>query len=130
MGLYDKYVPKYFKPEEFKRCSPACDIEQMDYWLLSQLDRLREKVHMPLILNSAYRSPEYEKQMGRPGSSAHTLGVAVDIKCTSVTNRYKIVKAALECGFSRIGIHQNYIHLDCSLTHTDNVIWLYNDLHL
>lgn len=119
------YTPKYFKPEEFKRCQPSCDIDQMEPELLRLLDLLREKVHFPIVLNSAYRSVEYEKQMGRSGSSAHTLGQAVDIRCTSVSRRFKIVKAAFEVGFTRIGIDKNFIHLDTSLTHDDFVLWLY-----
>lgn len=122
--LFD-YTPKYFKPDEFKRASPACDIKQMEPFLLQQLDRLREKVRMPVVINSAFRSVEYEKMQGRSGSSAHTQGTAVDIACRSVRNRYKLVKAALELGFTRIGIAPTYIHLDVSLTHDDEVIWLY-----
>lgn len=123
--LFEQYTPKYFKPEEFKRCTPACDISQIEPFLLQQLDKLRERVHQPLVITSAYRSVEYEKQMGRSGSSAHCQGTAVDIRCHSVRNRFKILKEALSLGFTRIGIAQNYIHLDVSLTHDDEVVWLY-----
>ena len=71
---------KYFKPEEFERCNPSCSIEDMDQDFLDLLDDLREKAGTPLVLNCAYRSKEHDKAKGRSGNSAHTEGLAVDIR--------------------------------------------------
>lgn len=116
---------KYFNEMEFRRCTPACHMRDMDAEFLARLDEIRERAGIPLVLNSAYRSVAYEKAHGRAGTSAHCEGKAVDIRCNSYANRYKIIKAALECGITRIGVGQTYIHLDNSKTHTQNVIWDY-----
>ncbi|MDR2233916.1 MAG: hypothetical protein LBE56_12465 [Tannerella sp.] len=115
----------FFKESEFQRCVPACSLQDMDQELMNRLDLLREKAGIPLVLNSAYRSVAHEKKMGRAGTSAHTLRVAVDIRCGTDANRFKIVKAAIELGFARIGIAKTYLHLDISTRHTQEVVWLY-----
>lgn len=118
-------MSKYFSPSEFKRCTPSCSIDQMDPAFLAKLDQLREKADIPLVLNSAYRSPAWEIRQGRTGTGAHTLGLAVDIRCNTSQNRYKIVRAAIECGITRIGIGKTYVHLDASRDHAQEVIWHY-----
>lgn len=118
-------MSRYFQESEFKRCTPSCRMEQMDPAFLTLLDRVREAAGIPLVLNSAYRSPAYEKKKGRTGTSSHCEGKAVDIRCNASTNRYKILKAAMECGIRRIGVGKTYIHLDSSETHAQDVIWHY-----
>lgn len=116
---------KYFSEAEFAKCAPSCSLQDMEQGTMDRLDEVRRLAGIPLVLNSAYRSVEHEKKQGRAGTSAHTLGRAVDIRCNDSANRYKIVKAALEAGFTRIGIGKTYIHLDDSTTHPQGVIWHY-----
>ena len=118
---------RYFKDEEFRRCSPACSIEDMEEETLFVLDNVRHEAGIPLVLNSAYRSVVYEKAKGRSGNSAHTKGLAVDIRCTTSANRWKIVQAAIKCGVRRIGIGKTYIHLDTDTSLPQDVIWHYYD---
>lgn len=118
-------MAKYFSAAEFRKCTPACKIEQMQPAFLDTLDRVREEAGIPLVLNSAFRSPSWEMQHGRAGTSAHTLGCAVDIRCNTSLNRFRIIKAALSCGITRIGIAKNYIHLDTSKSHAQAVVWHY-----
>lgn len=56
---------------------------------------------------------------------AHTLGRAVDIRCNTDGNRFRIIQALMKAGFRRIGIAKTYIHADDSPNHTQNVTWLY-----
>lgn len=118
-------MSKYFSPAEFLRCKPSCSIKQMDEEFLSLLDKVREKAGIPLVLNCAYRSREWDLAKGRSDNSAHTRGKAVDIRCNTNANRYKIVKAALDCGITRIGVGKSYIHLDNDGSLSQNVIWHY-----
>lgn len=116
---------KYFSPREFELCVPPCDIDDMSPNLLSVLDKIRDMAGIPLVLNCAYRSVEYDLAKGRSGGSAHCAGLAVDIRCTTSVNRFKILKAAITCGVRRIGIGKNYIHLDIDKTLPQNVMWHY-----
>ncbi len=118
-------MSKYFKDSEFKRCSPSCSIDDMNAETLNRLDQARESAGIPFVLNSAYRSPAHDKSKGRSGTGAHTLGRAVDIRCNTSANRWKIVSALIAAGFTRIGVASTYIHADDSPNHAQNVIWTY-----
>ena len=87
-------------------------MKDMDADFMNMLDTIRHEAGIPLVLNSAYRSPEYERSKGRSGSGAHTYGLAVDIRCSQGINRLKIMEAAFKCGIKRMGIAKNYIHID------------------
>ena len=88
------------------------------------LDEAREFAGIPFVINSAYRSPEHPLSIKNP-SSSHIKGLAVDIKATDSITRFKIVKALIEVGFTRIGIADTFIHVDLDLDKTQNVIWTY-----
>ena len=117
---------KYFSEEEFKNCIPSCSLNDMNKDFMMLLDELREKCGIPLVINSAYRSKEYDIAKGRSGNGAHTKGKAVDIRCNDSINRHKILKNAIKLGFNRIGISSSFIHLDVDDTLVQNVCWLYS----
>lgn len=116
---------KYFAEAEFQRCSPACSLQDMNRAFMWMLDAIREEAGIPLVLTCAYRSKEHDLAKGRSGNSAHTKGLAVDIRCNSSATRMKIVKAALTVGIDRIGIGKNFIHLDADHTLPRGVMWDY-----
>lgn len=116
---------KYFTNDDFERASPSCAISDMSSDFLHLLDRCRDYAGIPFIVNSAYRSSEYERSKGRSGSGAHTRGVAVDIRCLTNLDRYRIVSAAVRVGIPRIGIATNFVHLDMDVSLPCPRIWLY-----
>lgn len=118
---------RYFSEQEFRKCDPPCDRESMDQDFLDMMDDIRRRARIPLVINCAYRSRAYDIAKGRSGNSAHTFGLAVDIRCNTSQNRLKIVKAALECGITRIGIGKNFVHIDMGerVGLPANVIWHY-----
>ena len=116
---------KYFKESEFDRCTPTCSLQDMNQTTMDKLDAAREMAGIPIVLNSAYRSVDYEKSKNRMGTSAHTLGRAVDIRCNSDENRFKLIVALYRAGFTRIGVSKTYIHADDSPRHKQNVLWHY-----
>lgn len=123
------YKPRYFSEKEFKRCIPSCSMSDMSIQLLIALDDLRSYVGMPIVLNSAYRSVEYEKKNGRSGTSSHCKGLAVDIHCTDSIQRMKILEYTF-CDSNvyhpafRVGISKNFIHLDID-TCKPYCVWTY-----
>ena len=107
-------MSKYFKEIE----------HNMNKEFLFVLDEAREFAGIPFIINSAYRSPDHPLSIKNP-SSSHIKGLAVDIKATDSITRFKIVKALIEVGFTRIGIADTFIHVDLDFDKTQNVIWTY-----
>lgn len=120
------YKPNFFSESEFERCVPSCSMSDMNENLLIRLDVARHIYGEPMIINSAYRSPEYEVSMGRVGTSSHCKGMAVDIRCTNINNRLRLVRALLMAGFIRIGISEVYVHADIDSL-KPSCLWLYSD---
>lgn len=116
---------KNFKEVEFNRCSPSCSLQNMKQTTMSKLDTARDIAKIPFVLNSAYRSPEWDRAKGRSGSGAHTLGQAVDIRCDNDRERFLIISALIKAGFNRIGCEGGFIHADDSQKHSQNIFWLY-----
>lgn len=127
MTTMTRITAKYFTEAEFRRCTPPCSLQDMDQQLMRQLDAARASAGIPFVLNSAYRSVAYEKSKGRTGTSSHCKGLAVDIRCNSDANRWKVVAALMDNGFTRIGIGRTYVHADLDRSKTQRVIWHYYD---
>lgn len=116
---------KFFSPEEFAKCVPSCNESDCNPDALKRLDTLREIAGIPIRLNSAYRSPEWDKSKGRTGKGVHTRGCAFDLSCWRSDDRWRIVHAAMAAGFHRIGIADTFVHVDCDTLCTEPRIWLY-----
>jgi uncharacterized protein YcbK (DUF882 family) len=117
----------FFSEQEFLNCNPACKKSDMEPNFMERLNECRAVAGVPFRLTSAYRTVEYEKSRGRSGNSAHTVRCAVDIAATDSRTRFKIIAAAIECGFTRIGVAKTFVHLDTSADprHAQEVFWLY-----
>jgi len=81
---------------------------------LAKLQALRDLLGRPLIINSAYRSPEYNATLtGAAPNSEHLKGGAFDI---SMSNQHPIEfeAAAKKVGFTGFGYYpdSNFIHVD------------------
>lgn len=116
---------KYFKEREFELCTPSCSLQDMKQSAMSKLDTAREIAGIPFVLSSAYRSSDHDRDRGRSGTGAHTLGRAIDIRCNTDRNRFLLISSLLKAGFTRIGIAKTFIHADDSPGHTQDISWMY-----
>ncbi|OUS07976.1 peptidase M15 [Rhodobacterales bacterium 52_120_T64] len=100
-----------FSPEEI-----ACRGDgaiRIDEDALDKLQALREKLGVPLIVHSAYRSPEYNLQVGGAEHSMHLQGAAFDISMANHDpDAFEV--AARDVGFTGFGFYprQNFMHID------------------
>ena len=113
---------KYFTESEFN------EFEKMNPELLEKLDQLREAYGYPIKLTSTYRSPDHpiEAKKSKPGE--HAYGAAVDIACVGGEATFKLVKAAIGVGFTRIGISRknNFVHVGIGYDGAPPItIWTY-----
>lgn len=109
----------------FDKCNPPSSIVYLREDLQIFIRCLEDYLGFELSASSAFRSHSYEIANGRNGSSAHCLGLAIDIYCYSNSLRFKIISFALNYGISRIGIYKNFIHIDIApdSLKSQNVIW-------
>lgn len=122
---------KYFTERELQcRGSGECN---MDEGFMEKLILLREDFGKPLVVTSGYRSKDYNISINGSQNSAHLYGRAVDVLING-TEAYRLVKMALDRGFTGLGVSQKgamqgrFIHLDdmpSSDKHTRPLIWSY-----
>lgn len=120
-----RVTSKYFREDEFRRCTPPCSLQDMDQEFITLLDALRAEAGIPLTLNCAYRSPEYERSKGRSESGDHPQGRGVDIRCITSDHRYLILRAAFKLGVTRIGIAGSFVHIGSGRDLPQRVVWGY-----
>ncbi len=110
---------RYFRIEEFRcQCGGLyCDggLDLMDDELLLALDELRGIAGFPFVVNSGYRCPEWNEQVGGVPDSQHVQGRAADIRLPSDILAVDIeAMAELVPSFANggIGLYDTFIHLD------------------
>lgn len=116
---------RYFSQRDFDKCVPPCNIDDMSRNFMELLDSARHIANIPFIPTSGFRSEIWEREQGRDGSSSHTKGLAIDLKATTSAERFKIIDALLSIGLNRIGIGENFIHVDADKNKPAKVMWHY-----
>lgn len=115
-------IGKYFDEHEF-----ACHCDRhgvdaeghpildhiIDKRLVDVLDRIRERLGVPITVNSGYRCPEHNAEVGGVSDSQHVLGTAADITYDGIDVDY-LAEIAEECGADGIGkyYYQDFVHID------------------
>ena len=101
------------------------NLDKMDKTFLLRLDEARERAGIPFVINSAYRTPEHNAKIGGKPNSSHLKGLAGDISVTNSRQRFIVLNALLEVGFTRIGIADTFLHVDLDNGKSKEVIWTY-----
>lgn len=99
---------------------------RIDPAAMDKLQALRTRLAAPMIINSAYRSPEHNRKVGGAKNSQHLLGIAFDV---SMANHDPEVfeREARACGFTGFGFYPpgkgDFIHLDTGKPRTWGTRW-------
>jgi len=126
LEVQNQYIPQeQFFFREFDSRDKAWSGVNMDSLFLVKIMKVQNIVGWDLHINSGYRTHFHNRRVGGVNNSAHKKGLAVDIKATTNEQRFKIIKAAIQVGIPRIGIHKRFIHLDTDTTKKEEIIWLY-----
>ena len=90
---------------------PCCGKKDIDLHFLWRLRLARDLANTPFNINSGVRCQRHNKEVGST-SRNHVEGHAADISATSGPVRGKILKGLYKAGFTRVGIHDTFIHVD------------------
>lgn len=100
----------HFDSEEF-RCHDG-SYKDPDPELVRKLELLRTELGNTAIhINSAYRSPAYNRKVGGSPKSQHLLAKAADIVVKGKTPK-EVATAAAKVGFTGIGTYKKFTHVD------------------
>jgi zinc D-Ala-D-Ala carboxypeptidase len=121
---------KYFKHKEFDSPDEPGSGEMMEEEFLEALDVARDIAGFPFIIRSGFRSVQHNRNLikqGYPASpkSSHLLGWAADIAVPSPRKRFILIESLLDAGFNRIGVGDDYVHVDMDPNKSPNVMWVY-----
>lgn len=72
------YLSDHFKVKEFA-CKDGTDYLELDMDLIPILERFRQYVEAPVIINSGYRTWSHNQAVGGSKNSLHRFGKAIDI---------------------------------------------------
>lgn len=113
---------KYFTKREFKcKCGgkhcngyPA----EIDLVMVGYADAIRERLGVPLSVNSGLRCKQHNANCGGVKSSQHLLGTACDLGCPAGTTPAEMAKIAEDVigNTGGIGIYSWGIHIDSRKT--------------
>lgn len=105
-------VGQHFKVREF-RCRDDSQVVFIDSYLVSILDILRNQIGKPVYINSGYRTPTRNKEVGGAKYSYHMRGMAADIRVNGMSAK-EVAKKLNEiiphgCG---IIVYNTWVHID------------------
>ena len=107
-----KQLSKNFKVSEF-RCKDGSDVIFISPELVLILQAIRDHFGKPVKINSAYRTPPYNKKVKGATYSQHCYGTAADIRVTGVKPKDVADYAeTLLVGKGGIGVYNNFTHID------------------
>ena len=108
---------------------------KLNYFKLSEFDSPDVKgsgsnMSLEFLEMLGFRTQEHHDDLARRNyktskTSSHLKGLAADISVTSSKNRYTVFNSLLLAGFTRIGIANNFIHVDLDEDKTQEVVWTY-----
>lgn len=90
----------------------------IDKRLVDLLDAIRERIGKPITINSGYRCPAHNEEVGGVSNSQHVEGTAADITYDDIDVEY-LAEVAEACG-QELGIeggigtyyYQGFVHVD------------------
>ena len=102
---------KSFSPQEIASKGEGALL--VDTHALDRLQALRDRLGKPIILTSAYRSPEHNKRVRGAKNSLHMQGVAFDVRMEN-HDPHEFEAAARAEGFTGFGYYQKsgFMHID------------------
>lgn len=105
---------KWFTEKEFKCrcCGRVAYPENIEALVNNVLDPAREKLGMPIMVNSGYRCPKHNAEVGGVQGSQHLVGEAADVSAGSTQANERLAKIIEENGrYDQLIIYPTFLHV-------------------
>lgn len=73
------------------------------------LDPLRERYGKPIYVNSGYRCPKHNREVGGVPNSQHTCGEAADIRCDDLPRLVELIEESGK--YDQLIIYPTFVHI-------------------
>ena len=112
----DRQLSAHFRVQEFA-CHDGSDLVKIDSALVELLEEIRSAAGGAVTINSGYRTPAYNTQIGGARYSQHLQGTAADIVVAGAAPLL-VGQIAEYCLGSHggIGVYQTFTHVDTRTT--------------
>ncbi len=108
----NRYVSAHFRVREF-RCRDGSEPVFVSPELVQILEKIRAHFGRPVIINSAYRTPEYNAKVDGSPTSQHLYGLAADIRVNGVApSRVASYARSILPHHGGVGRYRNFTHVD------------------
>lgn len=114
----------YVTEDEFECPCGECE-NKIDPAFVTLLGAARERACTPFIITSGYRCEAHNTAIGGSATSSHLKGCAADIAVKGSRERWLILEALIRFKFTRLGIGEDFIHVDIDSEKAQDVIWDY-----
>lgn len=120
---------KYFGSHEFDSPDAPGSGQNISQELLDKLNRARGYAGIPFKINSGFRTPVHNAAVGGKSKSAHLTGEAADIAARDPNTRFRILRALMELGFTRIEVTPWHVHVDVAKddAHPQDILLILDD---
>lgn len=103
---------EYFKKQEFAcRCCgqlPPAMRENIETLVTEVLDPARRAFGGPVLVNSGYRCPMHNAEVGGVANSQHQRGEAADVRCADNKRLGKIIEQGI---FDQLVYYPTFLHV-------------------
>lgn len=107
-----KQVSTHFRVWEFA-CKDGADAVLIAPRLAMVLETIRTHFGKPVVINSGYRTPQYNQKVGGAASSQHCYGTAADIAIKGVDPKTVAAFArSLMPDWGGVGTYKTFTHVD------------------
>ena len=114
----DKKISEHFRAGEFMcKCGKYCTETKLDSSLTDRLERLRGALGKAIHVNSGFRCPTHNKNIGGAAGSNHMKGMAADIRADGV-DPLELARCAEAMGFLGVILYpaKRFVHVDTRST--------------
>lgn len=124
---HEKIIEEAIKESDGFKYFSENEVVGLNRSFVALLDKAREYAGIPFVINSGYRTPEHNAAVGGVDGSAHTKGLAADIRALTGSDTYAIIGGAIKAGIKRIGINRSekFVHLDIDYSKPNPTIYEY-----
>lgn len=119
-------LSEHFKLKEFM-CRGVKDFVILNKAMVEIAEKLRKWTGEPIRINSAYRSPSYNKGIGGYQFSRHISGEAIDINIppTNIKDKEAFLQYCWKIGVKEVGFYNKsrFIHIGLVSTGADKRVF-------